>query len=118
MRGGIWWINFSFGRKPESLKAFVSGMIGDLGNHRGCRGGYGFLRKPIYIVRSAHGLLACISVVRDCTQAVTLQFRHEPVFPALREPVPPRGGHSVFPALRGKGRSAALYPEDLYFLYT
>ena len=39
MRGGIWWINFSFGRKPESLKAFVSGMIGDLGNHRGCREG-------------------------------------------------------------------------------
>ena len=82
------------------------------------REGYGFLRKPIYIVRSAHGLLACISAVRDCTQAVTLQFRHVPVFPALREPVPPRGGHSVFPALRGKGRSAALYPEDLYFLYT
>ena len=32
-------INFLFGKKPESSKAFVSGMIGDLGNHRGCREG-------------------------------------------------------------------------------
>ena len=29
------------------METFVSGMIGNLGNHRGCRGGYGFLRKPI-----------------------------------------------------------------------
>ena len=93
-------------------------MIGNLGNHRGCRGGYGSLCEPILYSALRARAVARTCAENDFRQAVALLRQLEPVFPALREPVPPRGGHSVFPALRGKGRSAALYPEDLYFLYT
>ena len=99
------------------METFVSGMIGNLGNNRGCRGGYGFLRKPILCSALRARAVGRTCAENDFRQAVALLQRHVPVFPALRVPVSPCEEQSVFPAPRGEGRGESAAFSSGRFIF-
>ena len=70
-------------------------------------------REPIFIVRSAHGLMARTCAGKGPLQAVALYFRLVPVFPALREYASPHERARLFPAVRVERMKAQRSSRDI-----
>ena len=70
--------------------------------------GYGSLREPILYSALRARAFARMGAASDCTQAVALLERLEPVFPASWVLVLAYEGRCVFPAPRGEQGSAAF----------